>query len=353
MCAGTPTSSCAPPTRSTARSPRSSTPPSCLLQAPPATAVPPRVSPPAVPAPGQGARAARHHERRLGGAPVAARGALSSSTRCGARSHAWRRPSATRTARRCQRHPRHLDPCGRRGRPKVSVIMALYNHAGYVGAALDSVAACHVDGGYEMVIVDDGSTDASWRRCGAWLEAHPWVAGRLVGASRRPGLPHARNTALDLARGEHVFILDADNEVYRARSPRSPSALDRDPEAWFAYGMLESFGTEWPGGAGRHVPVAAMATGEQQLHRRDGDGADRSAAPTRRSTPPTLGSTGGRTTTCGAASPKPVVSVGWCPTSWPATAPPPRRWSPVERVARGRLHGAARARARSDGGCAR
>jgi glycosyltransferase involved in cell wall biosynthesis len=57
-------------------------------------------------------------------------------------------------------------------------------------------------------------------------------------------LPHARNTALDLARGEFAFMLDSDNEVYPNCFSRLVAALDRDVEAAFAYGMLAIVGPE-------------------------------------------------------------------------------------------------------------
>ena len=55
------------------------------------------------------------------------------------------------------------------------------------------------------------------------------------------GLPEARNTALAEARGDRVLVLDADNELYPDCIRRLSEALDADPDAAFAYGILETF----------------------------------------------------------------------------------------------------------------
>jgi glycosyltransferase involved in cell wall biosynthesis len=68
------------------------------------------------------------------------------------------------------------------------------------------------------------------------------------------GLGHARNTAVDFARGEFVFVLDADNLVYPLAIETLAEALDGDPQATFAYGMLEMFDEQ--GALGLHSHFA-------------------------------------------------------------------------------------------------
>src|SRR5206468_6596934 len=53
------------------------------------------------------------------------------------------------------------------------------------------------------------------------------------------GLGKARNVLARLARGELVFFLDADNAIYPTALTRLAEALEADPAAVFAYGMIE------------------------------------------------------------------------------------------------------------------
>jgi hypothetical protein len=125
-------------------------------------------------------------------------------------------------------------------RPHVSVVTALYNYERHIAAALDSAAASRgVD--LELVVVDDGSTDGSLDAVQAWCDRNEAVPALLVRHPVNQGLGAARNTAIDFARGEYVFVLDADNEVYAQGIARLAGVLDQNPEAVFAYGMLETF----------------------------------------------------------------------------------------------------------------
>ena len=130
--------------------------------------------------------------------------------------------------------------------PEISVIIALFNQGEFVEAALDSVAASQER--FEIVVVDDGSTDGSRSVASAWLADHQWVPARVVAHPVNRGLPYARNTAIAFSRAPLVFVLDADNEVYPNCLERLRRALEEDPTAWFAYGMLERFDGDGPAG---------------------------------------------------------------------------------------------------------
>jgi hypothetical protein len=137
-------------------------------------------------------------------------------------------------------------PAHARSRPTTSVIMALYNHAEFVADALDSMAASDDPEPIEIIVVDDGSTDASRATVHQWMVDHPHVPALLVAHRVNRGLPYARNTALGMARGRYCFVLDADNEVYPQAIRRLREALEDDPGAAFAYGVLEVFDAEGP-----------------------------------------------------------------------------------------------------------
>ncbi len=121
----------------------------------------------------------------------------------------------------------------------VSVITAMYRHGHPTEAALTSVARS-TGVVAESVVVDDGSDDDSSTVVEAWMRRHPHVPVVLVRHPVNRGLGAARNTAIDLARADRVFVLDADNEVYPGGLEQLSGALDRSGAA-FAYGMLECF----------------------------------------------------------------------------------------------------------------
>ncbi len=132
-------------------------------------------------------------------------------------------------------------------RPRVTVLVALYNYAEYIEAALDSLAHSRMRE-WEVVIVDDGSSDESLARAERWIERHDTAAALLLRHSVNRGLGAARNAALAFARGEFSFVLDADNEILPHCFEPLIAALEADPEAAFAYGLLERFSINGPRG---------------------------------------------------------------------------------------------------------
>lgn len=99
--------------------------------------------------------------------------------------------------------------------PAVSVVITLYNYSAYIQGCLDSVRASKTDGlpgGFEVVVVDDGSTDSSVKLVEAYMAVHA-LPICLVKKLVNSGLADARNIGLRMARAPLVFILDADNEI--------------------------------------------------------------------------------------------------------------------------------------------
>lgn len=131
--------------------------------------------------------------------------------------------------------------------PEISVIVSLYNYAAYIEAALDSLAADERPR-REVIVVDDASTDGSADVAAGWFRNHPEVAGRLICHRVNQGVSTARNLAILNARASRIFVLDADNLVCPGGLQRLADALDRDPGAAFAYGILRAFDSDGPTG---------------------------------------------------------------------------------------------------------
>jgi glycosyltransferase involved in cell wall biosynthesis len=98
------------------------------------------------------------------------------------------------------------------------------------------------------VLVDDASTDDSLEVARAALREMPWLRGRIVERGVNGGLARARNAGIAQSRADYVFILDADNEVHRDGLRLLAGALDQEPNAHFAYGLIRTVGPSGPMG---------------------------------------------------------------------------------------------------------
>lgn len=109
--------------------------------------------------------------------------------------------------------------------PRVSVVMPAYNHERYVVQALDSVLAQSY-GNLEIIVVDDGSTDAT----GAILDdyvARCRARSMTVVHQANAGAHEAINHGLALARGEVVALMNSDDLYASSRLERLLTAMDR------------------------------------------------------------------------------------------------------------------------------
>lgn len=87
----------------------------------------------------------------------------------------------------------------------ISVILPTYNSQEYIGKAIESVIN-QTFNDFELIIVNDGSTDSTLDVIKSFSDSRI----RLINQSNLgPGA--ARNNALDIARGDHIMFLDADD----------------------------------------------------------------------------------------------------------------------------------------------
>lgn len=131
--------------------------------------------------------------------------------------------------------------------PRVSVVVPLFNDEEVIREALDSVHRSALSS-WEVVVVDDASTDGGPAAVLAWIDAHPDRRVALVRHEVNRGLSSARNTGIAHSRADLLLMLDSDNRIRRGGISRLVSALDQDPAASFAYGILDCFTIEEPVG---------------------------------------------------------------------------------------------------------
>lgn len=124
--------------------------------------------------------------------------------------------------------------------PLFSVVIATYNYGRFVARAIDSVLGQTL-ADYEIVVVDDGSTDDTPERLGAY-------AGRITSVRRENGgQASAYNDGIALARGRFVCILDADDELLPDALEvfaRHIDAIGPEAESCIFYGGYVSVGQD-------------------------------------------------------------------------------------------------------------
>ncbi len=95
-------------------------------------------------------------------------------------------------------------------KPKISVIVPVYNVEKYLSASLDSILAQDYEN-FEIVIVDDGATDGSPSICDDYAEKYPEKI--KVVHQQNKGLGGARNTGIEHAEGEYLSFIDSDDTI--------------------------------------------------------------------------------------------------------------------------------------------
>lgn len=102
---------------------------------------------------------------------------------------------------------------------KVSIVVPVYNAGEYIDRCAPSLIGQSLGRReYEVIYVDDGSTDDSAERLARLAARHPNVRVHRQENSGWPGKP--RNVGIDMARGEYIQLVDQDDEL-------APEALER------------------------------------------------------------------------------------------------------------------------------
>ncbi|KPJ65814.1 MAG: hypothetical protein AMJ43_09915 [Coxiella sp. DG_40] len=108
-------------------------------------------------------------------------------------------------------------------KPKLSVIIASYNHQDYIAETLKSLEQQTFQD-FEIIVVDDGSTDRTVE------VAKNFPSRAQIFTQENQGVVAARNRGASLAKGEYICFVDSDDVVLPDRFARQVAALDSDPE---------------------------------------------------------------------------------------------------------------------------
>ena len=91
----------------------------------------------------------------------------------------------------------------------VSIIVPVYNAEKYVRRCVDSILVQDYPN-FELILMDDGSTDGSGEICDAYAGRDERV--RVI-HKENTGVSDTRNQALELAEGEYIQFLDSDDWI--------------------------------------------------------------------------------------------------------------------------------------------
>lgn len=118
----------------------------------------------------------------------------------------------------------------------VSIITIFLNAERFLEEAIASVLA-QTYGGWELLLVDDGSTDASSAIARAHAASRPQQIRYLThpGGGNR-GMSRSRQLGVEHASGDYIAFLDADDVYLPEKLERQLAVLERHPHAAMTYG---------------------------------------------------------------------------------------------------------------------
>ncbi|GAA1130082.1 MULTISPECIES: glycosyltransferase family 2 protein [Streptomyces violaceusniger group] len=112
--------------------------------------------------------------------------------------------------------------------PVVSVVIPCYDYGHYLSQAVESVLAqTYPD--WELVVVDDGSTDDTAAVARSLIADHPGRRIRLL-EQANAGVSAARNAGIAATTGRYVLPLDADDMIAPTMLERTVAVLERHPD---------------------------------------------------------------------------------------------------------------------------
>lgn len=110
----------------------------------------------------------------------------------------------------------------------ISVVIPAYNSEGHIGRAVDSVLGQSLTA-FEVIVVDDGSTDNTGEIVKDYGDKVQYIYQENAGVSV------ARNTGIEIAKGNWIAFLDADDEWLKDKLKLQTELLGKNPDLKWAY----------------------------------------------------------------------------------------------------------------------
>ena len=116
-------------------------------------------------------------------------------------------------------------------KPKVSIIMPSYNKEKFIGFTIESILRQSFED-FELIVIDDCSADGSVSVVKAFHDSRIW----LYQNEKNVGIPANRNRGIDLARGDYIALMDADDLCPEYRLEHEVEFLNKNSDVDVVYG---------------------------------------------------------------------------------------------------------------------
>lgn len=126
-------------------------------------------------------------------------------------------------------------------KPKISVIVATYNRAESLRAALDSVVS-QTFHDWEVRLIDDGSTDHTREMIQDYLDKYKKIH---YYSQNNKGVAEAKNKGVREAKGEYITFLDSDDRYKENHLESRVEILNQQPELDLLHGGVQIIGEEY------------------------------------------------------------------------------------------------------------
>lgn len=93
---------------------------------------------------------------------------------------------------------------------KLTIAVAIYNIENYLPKCLESLLNQTEKNGYEILLINDGSTDSSRKICEEYIEKG--LKAEIID-KENGGISSVRNLSIDLAKGERILFIDGDDYI--------------------------------------------------------------------------------------------------------------------------------------------
>ena len=122
--------------------------------------------------------------------------------------------------------------------PRVSVVMPAFNAERYLAEAIESILG-QTFGDFEFIIINDGSTDGTAEILESWRAADPRIRVRT---QDNLGVATSMNVGCELARGDYIARMDADDISLPERLGKQVEFLDKHPNIRVCGTWMRTFG---------------------------------------------------------------------------------------------------------------
>ena len=120
-------------------------------------------------------------------------------------------------------------------KPLVSVVMPAYNAEKYISEAIESILGQTFEN-FELIIIDDGSTDDTLRIINKYSQADERIA--VLKNDRNLGVSRTTNKGIEVARGKYIAIMNADDVSLPERLEKEFRFLEENPEVGIVGGTM-------------------------------------------------------------------------------------------------------------------